>query len=140
VVEPADLRDLDDATESQRDDRSRVRSVLVKREVRPGSVIVGEVAREDAAQVRLAQNEHVARRTLLTDGKDDVRRFLHAEARVPVTTWRKRWIHAMVRAWPSWIRDAEPSGTLPVVREPSDVTVIVAGGDLEILPLAYCPS
>jgi hypothetical protein len=39
-----------------------------------------------------------------------------------------------------WIRDAEGSGLLPVVREPGDITVVVAGADLAIPQLAYFPS
>ena len=80
----------------------------------------------------------VARR-LAAEGwsKDDVRRALYKEARVPVPAWQQWWLRTTAREWPSWIRDAEGSGLLPVVREPGDVTVVVAGADLAIPQLAY---
>jgi hypothetical protein len=73
-------------------------------------------------------------------GKDDVRRRLHREARVPVAAWQSWWLRATAREWPSWVRQAETSGTLPVVKEPGDITVVVAGADLAIPQLAYFPS
>jgi hypothetical protein len=83
----------------------------------------------------------VARR-LAAEGwsKDDVRRRLHREARVPVAAWQAWWLRATAREWPAWIRQAEASGTLPVVKEPGDITVVVAGADLAIPQLAYFPS
>jgi hypothetical protein len=83
----------------------------------------------------------VARR--LADGgwsKDDVRARLHADARVPVAAWRSWWLHATARQWPRWVLEAEAVGALPVVREPGDITVVVAGADLAIPQLAYLPS
>lgn len=81
----------------------------------------------------------VARR-LAAEGwsKDDVRRRLHAQARVPVAAWRDWWLRATARRWPAWIDEA--AGPLPVVRAPEDITVVVAGADLAIPQLAYCPS
>jgi hypothetical protein len=81
----------------------------------------------------------VARR-LAVEGwsKDDVRRWLHAQARVPVAAWQTWWLRATARQWPPWV--TETAGTLPVVKEPGDITVLVAGGDLAIPQLAYFPS
>jgi hypothetical protein len=81
----------------------------------------------------------VARR-LAAEGwsKDDVRRRLHAEARVPEAAWQSWWLRATARQWPAWVTEA--SGTLPVVKEPGDITVVVAGADLAIPQLAYLPS
>jgi hypothetical protein len=83
----------------------------------------------------------VARR-LAAEGwsKDDVRRALYKDARVPVPAWQQWWLRMTAPEWPSWIRDAEGSGVLPVVREPGDITVVVAGADLAIPQLAYFPS
>jgi hypothetical protein len=83
----------------------------------------------------------VARR-LAAEGwsKDDVRQALYKDARVPVPAWQQWWLRTTAREWPSWIRDAEDSGLLPVVREPGDITVVVAGADLAIPQLAYFPS
>ena len=80
----------------------------------------------------------VARR-LAADGwsKDDVRRWLHAEARVPATAVRTWWLRATAREWPAWTAG---TSAVPVVKEPADITVVVAGGDLAIPQLAYVPS
>ena len=74
-------------------------------------------------------------RRLAKDGwsRADVRRELYARGRLPVETWRRSWLHATVRAsdWPEWVRAAAAeSGSIPAVREPDDLTVIVAGADL----------
>jgi hypothetical protein len=70
--------------------------------------------------------------------KDDVRHRLHAQARVPVAAWQSWWLRATARQWPTWITEAPD--TLPVVKEPGDITVVVAGADLAIPQLAYVPS
>jgi len=72
----------------------------------------------------------------------DVRRELYARGRLPVEVWRRSWIHATVRAtdWPEWAVAAAESGSIPAVRDPDDLTVIVAGADLPIPQHAYCPS
>jgi hypothetical protein len=72
-----------------------------------------------------------------------VRRELHARGRLAAETWRRSWLHATVRAsdWPEWARAAaEREGSIPAVREPGDITLIVAGADLPIPQHAYCPS
>ena len=81
----------------------------------------------------------VARR-LAAEGwsKDDVKRRLHAEARVPVAAWKEWWLRATARQWPAWIDEA--AGTLPVVKAPEDITLVVAGADLAIPQHAYFPS
>ena len=72
----------------------------------------------------------------------DVRRYLHEEGRVPIDAWRRSWLRATAQpdAWPAFIRKAEASGRLPVVAEPDDITVVVAGADLAIPQHAYLPS
>ena len=72
----------------------------------------------------------------------DVRRELYTRGRLPAETWRRSWIHAAVRAsdWPDWARAAAEGGSIPAVREPDDLTLIVAGADLPIPQHAYCPS
>jgi hypothetical protein len=83
-------------------------------------------------------------RRLAKDGwtRADVRRELYTRGRLPVETWRRSWLHATVRAsdWPEWARAAAESGSIPAVREPDDLTLIVAGADLPIPQHAYCPS
>jgi len=82
----------------------------------------------------------VVARRLAAEGvsKDDVKRRLHAEARVPAAAWKAWWLRATARQWPAWIDEA--AGTLPVVKGPDDITVVVAGADLAIPQLAYFPS
>jgi hypothetical protein len=73
----------------------------------------------------------------------DVRRELYTRGRLPAQMWRGSWIHATVRAtdWPEWaVTAAAESGSIPAVREPDDLTLIVAGADLPIPQHVYCPS
>ena len=72
----------------------------------------------------------------------DVRRELYTRGRLSVETWRRSWIHATVREsdWPEWARAAAPSGSIPAVRDPDDLTLVVAGADLPIPQHVYCPS
>jgi len=72
----------------------------------------------------------------------DVRRELYTRGRLSAETWRCSWIHATVREsdWPEWARAAAPSGSIPAVREPDDLTLVVAGADLPIPQHVYCPS
>jgi hypothetical protein len=73
----------------------------------------------------------------------DVRRELYERGRLPAEVWRRSWIHATVRAadWPDWaVAAAAERGSIPAVREPDDLTLIVAGADLPIPQHAYCPS
>jgi len=81
----------------------------------------------------------VARR-LAAEGwsKDDARRWLHEQARVPVAAWQSWWLRATARQWPAWVTGA--AATLPVVKEAADITLVVAGADLAIPQLAYFPS
>ena len=74
--------------------------------------------------------------------KDDVRRRLHTEGRLPVATWRASWLHATLQpeGWPAWVRAAEPSGAIPAVESPADIAVIVAGAPLAIPQCVYFPS
>jgi len=84
-------------------------------------------------------------RRLASEGltRADVCRELFARGRLPAGTWRRSWLHATVRAsdWPDWARRAaEREGSIPAVREPDDITLVVAGADLPIPQHAYCPS
>jgi len=42
--------------------------------------------------------------------------------------------------WPTWVTEAARNGEIPAVRDPDDITVVVAGADLEIPQHAYFPS
>ena len=86
----------------------------------------------------------IARR-LAGDGltRADVRGELFTRGRLAAETWRRSWIHGTVRPtdWPEWARTAASrEGAIPAVREPDDITLVVAGADLPIPQHAYCPS
>lgn len=74
--------------------------------------------------------------------KDDVRRRLHADARMPAAEWRRSWLHAAIQpgAWPDWVREAEATGSIPAVAAPEDITLVVAGASLAIPQNVYFPS
>ena len=59
MVQAADFGKLDDPARRGALDRPEVWSVLVEREMGARPVIVSEVAAQDAAEVSLAENEHV---------------------------------------------------------------------------------
>ena len=85
----------------------------------------------------------IARR-LHADGwtRATVREALFARGRLDADTWRRSWIRTAVRAtdWPAWAVEAAERGAIPAVREPDDITLVVAGADLPIPQHAYCPS
>jgi hypothetical protein len=83
-------------------------------------------------------------RRLAGDGwsRADVRRRLFEGGRLSADVWRRSWIHGAVRGrdWPEWARREAETGWIPAVREPEDLTLVVAGADLPIPQHAYCPS
>jgi hypothetical protein len=83
-------------------------------------------------------------RRLAEEGRTraDVRRELYTRGRLPAEVWRRSWIHGAVHPadWPEWAVTAAEGGSIPAVREPDDLILIVAGADLPIPQHAYCPS
>ena len=83
-------------------------------------------------------------RRLHADGwtRATAREALFARGRLDAETWRRSWIRTAVRAtdWPDWAVEAAEQGAIPAVREPDDITLVVAGADLPIPQHAYCPS
>ena len=59
VMQAANLWDSHDLTPTPRLHFSRDRRVAIEREMRPGSVVVFEVAGQDPNQVSLAEHDHV---------------------------------------------------------------------------------
>ena len=60
--------------------------------------------------------------------KEDVRRYIYENARMPIG--RLRGIaHWGNRNWPSWIDENNPNTLVPVVLHPGDIEIFVAGGD-----------
>lgn len=76
--------------------------------------------------------------------KDDVKRWLFEHGRMPAEALRRSWLWSAIagrESWPRWVREAVEHGSaVPAVRAPEDITLIVAGGDLEIPQHAYFPS
>ncbi len=66
MMQAANFGNLHDSARLRPLDGPPVGRILLEREVSPGTVIVREVASEDAAQVRLAQNEDMVQ-TLAPD-------------------------------------------------------------------------
>src|SRR5688572_28335230 len=59
VVEPTDFRNRDDRPGRCSRNRSAIRRVFLQTEVRAGPMVVMDVAREDAPEMRLVENDHV---------------------------------------------------------------------------------
>jgi hypothetical protein len=74
--------------------------------------------------------------------KDDVKQFLYEHGRVPAQQWKESWIFPLFafERWPEWVRESAKKGAIPAVRDPEDITIIVAGGDLPIPQHVYFPS
>jgi hypothetical protein len=96
-------------------------------------------------KVAVALAPSVARR--LADkglSKTDVKRWLFEHGRMPAEELRHSWLWTTIagrESWPHWVRAAaEGQSMVPVVRAPEDITIVVAGGDLEIPQHAYFPS
>lgn len=96
-------------------------------------------------RVAVALAPYVARR-LAEKGwsKADLKRWLFEHGRMPAEALKHSWLWSSIakrEGWPRWVRDAAERGdAVPAVRAPEDITVIVAGGDLEIPQHAYFPS
>ncbi|MBI1987163.1 MAG: hypothetical protein HYS70_02300 [Nitrospinae bacterium] len=76
-------------------------------------------------------------------GKAEVRRYLHAQGRVPAPALERSWLFSRVygrKDWPDWVRQAAEHGSVPAVKDPEDITLIVAGGDIPIPQNVYFPS
>ena len=74
--------------------------------------------------------------------KDDVKKWLYEHGRIPTRQWEASWIFPLFERerWPEWVRAAAKEGAIPAVKDPGDITVIVAGGDLPIPQHVYFPS
>ena len=70
MVQAADLWNGDDRAEHGRRDQPSVRRVFRQREMCPRSVVVREVATQDASQSGFIQHDYVIK-TLASDGADD---------------------------------------------------------------------
>ena len=75
--------------------------------------------------------------------KSDVKQWLYDNGRVPQDQFKQFWLKRdAIEAsnWPDWLNSAASVGKLPVVEQPDDITLVVAGGDLPIAQHAYMPT
>ena len=96
-------------------------------------------------KVAVALAPYVARRLAEQRwSKDDVKRWLFEHGRIPAAELRRSWLWTTItgrEGWPHWVRaTADREDAVPVVRAPEDITVVIAGGGLEIPQHAYFPS
>ncbi|MBI4505219.1 MAG: hypothetical protein HY691_06765 [Chloroflexi bacterium] len=59
--------------------------------------------------------------------KADVKRFLYEHARKPLRQLRRGGMYGM-QDWPSWWETASDDALLPLLRDPDDLLIVVAGG------------
>ena len=59
MMQAADLRNGDHLSDPGWHDRARVRTILVERKMRPGSMIVIDIRGQDAAQMALVEDQDV---------------------------------------------------------------------------------
>lgn len=71
--------------------------------------------------------EHTA--IIANDGfsKKDVKQFLYEQARNPISKLKLGGMYGM-GSWPKWVQTQDDSAMIPIVREPGDFMVVVAGG------------
>jgi len=97
-----------------------------------------------SGKVAVALSPYVAHQLAERDWtKRNVQEFLHSEGRLRTEQWERSWIRRTVKApaaWPDWVQRAAASGSIPAVKEPADISVIVAGANLPIPQNAYFPS
>ena len=75
--------------------------------------------------------------------KDDVRESLHREGRLSTEVLKQSWLFTSAYApahWPEGLSETAATGRVPAVRQPEDIIIVVAGGDIPIAQHAYCPS
>jgi hypothetical protein len=76
--------------------------------------------------------------------KSDVASYLHEAGRIPHATWERMWVRRHIapdHGLPEWVEAAQASGApIPVVREPGDIVIFVAGGRVPIAQHVYFPT
>jgi hypothetical protein len=86
---------------------------------------------------------YLARR-LAEDGwsKLDVKLWLYENGRVATAQWERWWGRQTLKLaqWPQWVTNSAACGTIPVVEDLNDITLVVAGGNLHIPQHAYLPT
>ena len=75
--------------------------------------------------------------------KADVKRYLHEHGCASAEDFEKSWLASRLAGktkWPAWVKEGVAQDRVPAVRNPDDITVIVAGGDIPIPQSAYLPT
>jgi hypothetical protein len=86
---------------------------------------------------------YVAQR-LAEDGwrKRDVKQWLYENGRITTEQWERWWGRKTLAShqWPQWVTREASHGAIPVVEEPDDISLVIAGGNLHIAQHAYLPT
>lgn len=60
--------------------------------------------------------------------KEDARMFIFDKARLPVRVAREGGLLSNQQNWPKWINYNDPESTIPPVRKPDEIHIVVTGG------------
>src|SRR5919106_5543299 len=144
VVQAADFGKLQDLSRRRRLDGPEVWGVLVEREVGSGLMVVGEIAGQDAAEVSLAEDEHVIQ-ALASDRADEPlgERVLPRALRRRENLLDSHALHAMPELLTiDLVTIPDEVGGGGVVRESGDELLSgpVSGGMLGDVEVDYAPA
>jgi hypothetical protein len=77
-------------------------------------------------------------------GKREIAQYLFTHGRIPHEQWRRFWVRQHVmpnHGAPAWVQEADRQGLpIPVVEQPGDIVIFVAGGSMPIAQHVYFPS
>jgi hypothetical protein len=83
-------------------------------------------------------------RLLAADGlsRQDVKRWLYENGRIAAAEWECWWGRKTLSAhqWPRWVTQSAAKGAIPVVENPDDIALVIAGAGLHIPQHAYFPT
>jgi len=68
--------------------------------------------------------------------------WLYENGRVATAQWEHWWGRKTLTShqWPQWVTKAAGQGAIPVVENPDDISLVIAGGNLHIPQHAYLPT
>jgi hypothetical protein len=76
--------------------------------------------------------------------KQDIASHLHQAGRIPHAQWLRMWVRQHIapdHGLPDWVEAAQQDGSpIPVVRDPDDIVIFVAGARVPIAQQVYFPT
>jgi hypothetical protein len=76
--------------------------------------------------------------------KRDIATYLHEAGRIPHAVWQRMWVRRHIapdHGIPDWVEAAQERGApIPVVRDPEDIVIFVAGARVPIAQHVYFPT